>query len=110
VTRDGDPIDFTAELGTVQVDGDDPIDITYTFGYADPPAELVRLTCVLASQTLRDVEAGIGLASGGLTAIGVDDFRASWRGAETGTSIPESLIRSLRQRYGRGGMTIGGVV
>lgn len=110
VTRDGSPIDFKAALGVVTVDGDEPCDITYTFGYADAPAELVRLTCVLASQTLRDVEAGIGLASGGLTAIAIDDFRAAWRGAETGTSIPATLVASLRQRYGRGGVTIGGVV
>jgi hypothetical protein len=110
VTRDDADIDFRVELGTVLVDGDDPCDITYTFGYADAPAELVRLTCVLASQTMRDVEAGIGLASGGLTALGLDDFRASWRGAETGTSIPAALEASLRQKYGRGGMTIAGVV
>lgn len=76
--------------------------VKFTAGYADPPAELVTWTCVLASQALSAVEELKMLGGGGVSSIGIDDYRKSWaNGAEgVGFSIPERIEEQLRERYG----------
>jgi hypothetical protein len=57
VERDGEEIDYDYRPGFITVDCDDPVDITFTWGYPSVPRELVRLSCVLVSQVLLPLEA-----------------------------------------------------
>lgn len=110
VTRDGTPIDFTVRPGFVLVDGDDPCDITFTFGYAEAPSELLRLACVLVSQTLITVEAQLGLTAGGLSSAQIDDFRLAWAnaGQESGMTLTPHALASIQRQFGCGGVAVVG--
>jgi hypothetical protein len=87
---------------------DQPVDITYTWGYTDPPQDLVDLTCVLVSTTLLTLESNIGLTAGGLSSAAIDDFKIAWAdaGAGSGMVLPQPTIESLRALYGKGDYTI----
>lgn len=105
VTRDSVEIDYTYRPGYIMVSGDDPVDITFTWGYVTAPAELNRLTCVLVAQALATVELGLGLTAGGLSSVAIDDFKASFAdgGRATGMALSAFAEASIRQRFGRGG-------
>jgi hypothetical protein len=87
---------------------DQPVDITYTWGYATPPDDLVDLTCVLVSTALLTLESNIGLTAGGLSSAAIDDFKIAWAdaGAQSGMVLPQITIDSLRARYGKGDYSI----
>lgn len=108
VTRDGQNIPFTVRPGLVHVDGDEPCDVTFTWGYENPPRELTRVACVLVSQTLLPLEAQLGLTAGGLSSAQIDEFRIAWAdaGEQSGMAIPERLLTRLRRTYGRGDVHI----
>lgn len=105
VVRDSVPLDYTYRPGYILVSGDDPVDITFTWGYEAAPAELNRLTCVLVAQALATVELGLGLTAGGLSSVAIDDFKASFAdgGVATGMTLSPHAEASIRQRFGRGG-------
>jgi hypothetical protein len=111
VERDGSPIAFTYRPGYILVDGDDPIDVTFTWGLAQVPDELKRLACVLASQALQMIEVAGGLTAGGLSSIAIDDFRAAFAegGAASGIALTDTVTDSIRARYGRGDVHMPGV-
>jgi hypothetical protein len=104
VTRDGHDVPFTTRPGRVLVDGDDPCDITFTWGYENAPRELTRVACVLVSSTLITLEAQLGLTAGGLSSAQIDEFRLAWAnaGEQSGMEIPPRLLDSLRRQFGRG--------
>ena len=106
VQRDGVDVDFTYRPGFVLVRGDDPVDITFTYGVAEAPEELKRLACVLAAQALQMLETTGALTAGGLSSLGIDDFRAAFAdaGEGTGVSLPKRVEVGLRRRFGRGGV------
>lgn len=104
VERDGAEIDYTYRPGYIMVDCDDPVTITYTFGYSTAPDRLRDLACVLVSSALLTVEAGIGLTAGGLSSAALDDFRIAWAdgGASSGMVLPEIQKTDVRRSFGRG--------
>ena len=104
VERDDEAIDYTYRPGYITVDCDDPVTITYTYGYAVAPDRLRDLACVLVSSTLLTVEAGIGLTAGGLSSASLDDFKLAWSdgGASSGMVLPEIQKADLRRSFGRG--------
>lgn len=104
VERDGEPVDYTYRPGYITVDCDDPVTITYTYGYATAPDRLRDLACVLVSSALLTVEAGIGLSAGGLSSAALDDFRIAWAdgGASSGMVLPEVQKADVRRTFGRG--------
>jgi hypothetical protein len=108
VKRGGVDVDYTYRPGFVMVSGDDPVDITFTYGVADAPAELKRLTCVLAAQALQMLATTGALTAGGLSSLGIDDFRAAFAdaGEGTGISVPKHVEAGLRRRFGRGGVDV----
>jgi len=108
VQRDAAEIDYVYRPGYILVDGDDPVDITYTWGYAIVPDRLKELACVLVSAALLTLEAKVGLTAGGLSSVALDDFKLAWAdaGAQSGMTLPEIQKADLRRRYGRGGFTL----
>ncbi|WP_416394218.1 MULTISPECIES: hypothetical protein [unclassified Curtobacterium] len=100
--RAGQAVSYCRTPEGVTVAGDSPVDITFTFGYAEAPDGLRRWTCVLVSQTLTTMELNLGLSAGGLSSVGIDDFRAAFAdgGASTGMALTESNQQRLREQYG----------
>lgn len=50
VTRDGTAIDYTLASGAVEVDGTEPVQVTYSHGYVTVPDELIELVVQVASR------------------------------------------------------------
>lgn len=74
--------------------------VRYTVGYAQPPAELVRWTCVLAAEALDRADKGIHGAAP--ATLAVDDFRVGFsRQQQQGElPIPPRVLERLRSTYG----------
>lgn len=108
VKRNGVDVPFRYRPGFIVVTGDEPCDVTFTWGVADPPAELNRLTLVLAAQALQMFETTGALSAGGLSSLGIDDFRAAFAdgGEGTGISLSEHAEKSIRKAFGRGDVII----
>lgn len=108
VLRDGEPIDFTYRDGSVFVQGTDPITVTFTYGYEEPPSSLTRWAIVLVSQVLVTIELNLGLTAGGLSSVAIDDFRAAFAdgGEHTGMQLSEKNERRIREQF-RSGVQIG---
>lgn len=108
VQRDNVDVDYTYRPGYITVTGDDPVDITYTWGYATAPDELKRLTCVLVSGALLTLEQSIGLTAGGLSSVQLDDFKLAWAdaGASSGMVLPDIQAAAVKAQFGKGGFTI----
>jgi len=104
VERDGVPVEFSYRPGFITVKGDDPVDVTFTWGVDEAPAELKRLSLVLAAQALSMFEVTGALSAGGLSSLSIDDFRAAFAdgGSETGVALTKHAARSIRERFGRG--------
>lgn len=79
-----------------------PVDIEFTYGYISPPSFVSSLTCVLASQALKMLELGLGMTAGGLSSVGIDDFRAAFAdaGEQTGIALTPRNEALLRERFG----------
>lgn len=109
VTRDEDPVDFRRREDAVYVSGDDECAVTFTYGLAEPPADLVGLNCALVSQTVTLVEAELGLSIGGLSSVALDDFKIAFAdgGALTGLALPDPQLRYLQTAYGSTGWVVG---
>lgn len=104
VAREGEEIDYTYRPGYVLVSGDEPCDVTYTYGWLTPPARLKDLTCVLVSSALLTVEAQLGLSAGGISSVAIDDFKLAFAdgGAHSGMTLPKVTEDALRAEFGRG--------
>jgi len=92
------------------IGSDEPVDITYTYGFAVAPEECVRLACVLVSAALLTLESGIGLTAGGLSSAALDDFKIAWAdaGASSGMVLPEPQSEAFVDQFGRWSTTIVG--
>lgn len=110
VIRDGKPVVFEERPDGIAVRDDKPVDVTFTYGYAEPPAGLTRWACVLVSQTLTTLEMNLGLSVGGLSSVGIDDFRAAFAdgGEGTGMSLSPDNLTRLRDQYGSA-VAVGGM-
>ena len=108
VKRDGAEIRYTYRPGYINVHGDEPVEVTYTFGYATVPDRLKDLACVLVSSALLTLEADLGLTAGGLSSVAIDDFRVAFAdgGAQSGMVLPQIQEDAVRAEFGRGGFTL----
>ena len=109
VEREDEPLDFKRREDAVYVDGDDECAVTFTYGLAEPPADLVGLNSALVSSQIALVEADLGLQVGGLSSVALDDFKIAFAdgGALTGLALPEPQLRYLRNAYGSTGWVVG---
>ncbi len=108
VERDGSPVDFRYRPGFILVGSDDPVDVTFTWGFPTVPGELKRLTLMLSAQALQMFEVTGGISGGGLSSLSIDDFRAAFAngGETTGISLPKRVEQAIRNHYGRGDVGI----
>lgn len=112
VERDGETLvldtDYTYRPGYITVDCDDPIEVTFTYGYATAPDELRRLACVLVSQALLTLENNLGMTAGGLSSVAIDDFKLAWAdaGGQSGMVLTPHAELSVRRQFGRGDATV----
>lgn len=97
--------DYTRRDSTLTFRNDLPVDITFTYGYDAAPESLKRWACVLVSQALTTLEAGLGLTVGGLSSVAIDDFKAAYAdaGEMTGITLSDRNIALLREQFGVGG-------
>jgi hypothetical protein len=104
VKRDDLQVPYVLRPGYVSVAGIEAVDITFTFGHASPPRQLLALCCALVSQQLVLVEAGLGLSIGGLSSVALDDFKIAFAdgGEATGLTLPRVTVDSIRRQFGRG--------
>lgn len=109
VERNGHPIPYAVRDHVVTVAGDSPAEVTFTYGYDDPPAGLSRWAMVLASQAMLPVELKLGLTVGGLSSVQLDDFKVGFAdaGESTGISLSDRNIGQIREQY-RAGVYVGG--
>lgn len=109
VTRAGLPVPFARREDTVYVRYEDEVEVTFTYGLAEPPRDLIGFNTALVSQTITLVEAEMGLSIGGLSSVALDDFKIAFAdgGALTGLALPEHTLRYLRDAYGSTGWVVG---
>ena len=102
VQRDSATIAYTRRNSTIWVDRDDPVDVTFTYGYTEAPESLKRWACVLVSQALIPLEQGLGLSVGGLSSVALDDFKVAFAdaGELTGVTLSDRNITLLREQFG----------
>lgn len=106
VVRDGVTLvldtDYSQRDSTLMFGSDEPVDITFTYGFEAAPESLKRWACVLVSQTLVPLEAGLGLTVGGLSSVALDDFKAAFAdaGEMTGMTLSDRNIALLREQFG----------
>jgi hypothetical protein len=108
VERDGKPVEYRYRPGYITVDSDEPVEVTFTWGYETSPPELARIAQVLVSQTLLPLEAKLGLTAGGLSSVAIDDFKLAWAdaGASSGMVLTPHAQTALRLEFGRGDATV----
>lgn len=102
VQCDGIDVEYKRVDSTIYVGDDEPVDVTFTFGYTVVPDSLVRWTCVLVSQVLLTLEQQLGLTAGGLSSVQLDDFKAAWAdaGDNSGITLSDRNIALLREQFG----------
>lgn len=108
VERDGKAVAHTYRPGFIVVGSDEPVDVTFTWGYEVAPKELKRLACVLVSQTLIPLEAELGLSAGGLSSVAIDDFKLAWAdaGEASGMSLTTHAEAAVRRAFGQGNIDV----
>jgi len=109
VTRDGVDLDWKQVQDSIKVVGCDPVTVTFTYGLASAPSDLIGINCALAGQMLLTVEAGLGLTAGGLSSVALDDFKAAFAdaGAGTGLSLTDATRSYLQTNYGSRAWVVG---
>lgn len=102
VQRDGVDVPYVRVQDAINVGSSDPVEVTFTYGLAEPPSYLIQINCALVSTVMLTVEAGVGLNAGGLSSVALDDFKAAWAdaGASAGMVVTEHIRRYLEENYG----------
>jgi len=108
VQQAGADVTWTRQQDSIFVNYDLPTDITFSYGLASPPADLIPINCALVSQQILTVEAGLGLNAGGLSSIALDDFKAAFAdaGASTGLVLTPYAKAYLENTYGTTGWVV----
>lgn len=93
---------YTRRDSTLWFTSDEPVDITFTYGFATAPESLKRWAMVLVSQVLIPLEQELGLTVGGLSSVAIDDFKAAFAdaGEMTGITLSDRNIALLREQFG----------
>lgn len=94
---------YTRRQDSLFVNTDSPVTVTFTYGLAAAPLDLVGINCALVGQVLLTINAGLGLNAGGLSSVAVDDFKASFAdgGAGSGMVLTASTEQYLIDHYGQ---------
>lgn len=103
------PVRFVRFEDRILLYNDAAVDITFTYGLAEAPADLVALNCAIVSGQITLIEADLGLQVGGLSSVALDDFKIAFAdgGAGTGMALPAPQMEYLRDTYGVSGWVVG---
>ena len=87
------------------------VEVTYTHGLPEVPADIVALVCRIAATTLmsyRSDETGGGLTTRRVTQLRIGDYSASFAndGTMTEVELPETTRSRLRARFGGGAAVV----
>ncbi|MBB4072050.1 hypothetical protein [Canibacter oris] len=98
----GKPVPYKQLPAAIRVKGTRPVTVSYRYGVMDPPRELIRLSCVLVSQTLVSLSHQLGLTSAGVSSIAIDDFRIAFAngGEQTGFTLTPHTIAAIQKQFG----------
>lgn len=105
----GSAVRFKRFEDTIEGLSDEPVDVTFTYGLSEAPAELKGMNIAMVSAALNLVENNLGLAVGGLSSVAIDDFKIAFAdaGEQTGhLVVPRIQAESLREAYGVTGWTV----
>lgn len=80
--------------------------VTYKHGYLAIPGDLVAYTCVLVSGILGQVERNGSLTAGAVTSERIDDYSVQYTQEDSGLSLPERNLATLRAKYGNGSYVV----
>lgn len=112
VIYQGQPAAFTRYQDTIKLQAfnADAVDVTFTHGLAEVPADLKELCIGMVASQVKAVESGLGMSIGGLSSLQLDDFKVGFAdgGDKTGLYLADHHIRYLQQRYGVSGWTMEG--
>ena len=109
VTVGGTSVPFTRFEDTLERIPFGEVEITFRYGAAEPPADLVGVNIAMVSSAITLVEAELGVSLGGLSSLALDDFRIAFAdgGDKTGHMVlPEITQENLRASYGASGGTV----
>jgi hypothetical protein len=108
VTQNGAAITFTQFQDSIKVDVTGAIEVTFTYGVAAAPRDLVAINCALVGQQMLTVEANLGLSAGGLSSVAIDDFKLAFAdaGASTGLALTANTEKYLKDNYGSSGWVV----
>jgi hypothetical protein len=80
-----------------------PVEVTYTHGYPEVPADIVNLVCMFVAAGLAEAADG---ARAGIVGERIDDYSVQYAQGEQAVAsameIPERTQRMLRARFGGG--------
>lgn len=87
------------------------VEVTYTHGLPEVPADIIALVCRIAATTLmsyRSDETGGGLTTRRVTQLRIGDYSASFAndGTMTEVELPETTRSRLRARFGGGAAVV----
>lgn len=95
-------VGYIGRQGVVYLTCDDPVNITFTYGLAAAPSDLININCALVSQQMLTVLANLGLNAAGLSSASIDDFKLAFANAGDGAglSLTPAIQTYLERRYG----------
>lgn len=81
------------------------VEVTYTHGLDETPADIVRLVCMMVAAGLKAAEEGFG-SRRGLAYERIDDYQAGYAQGDAEVidpaALPQRVKDSLRRRFGGG--------
>ena len=99
---------YSRRDSTLNFHTDEPVEITFTYGYVTAPEQLKRWCKVLVSSALLPLEQNLGLTVGGLSSVALDDFKIAFAdaGADAGMTLSDRNIALIRRSFGVGGTAV----
>jgi hypothetical protein len=83
------------------------VEVTYSHGTTEVPADLVAWTCVLAAGVLAQVGRSDTLSPSGVSSEAIEDYSVSYEAGVESMSLPANVLSRLRASYGRGAFVVG---
>lgn len=101
----GAVVDWCQSQDSLQVFCDGPVVITFSYGVASAPTDLVAINCALVSQMMLTIEAQLGLNAGGISSAAIDDYKLAFAdgGDGSGLSLTKQTREYLESTYGTNG-------
>jgi hypothetical protein len=103
VKANGANVPFTRFEDSIQDVFYQSVEVTFSYGAAEPPADLVGINVAMVASAILLVEADLGVNVGGLSSLALDDFKIAFAdgGDKTGhLTLPALTQENLQRAYG----------